>query len=385
MKFVKYAFVAALTLGTLLLGSCHGQTDTPEPDDPSTVVPEGVLRIFANKTQITADGSDEVVFKVMFGSEDVSTARTLQLVRISDGGETLMNYGVNTFSTTIPTTYTFKAEFYRSGRYYSDNEVQVVAVSSVAGGDTQQWAQKILGFQFTSVGCSYCPELSKSLKLIKEGFPERMAVASFHQDFGGYSDAMSHPMTASYYKLLGRQGLPQFNANLIMDDEYIIVSEYDKILAALDGVEQNYPATCGVAVESGEVAGGDHSVKVKVRVTSNTASQYRYQIFVVEDGIVDMQMGVSGAEATQYVHNNVVRAVGFDSVYGYPLNDGVKLQVGVESVSEHTLSLPSGIKSENARVIVAVLATYDGGNSYVVNNCAECPLNGSVDYAIVQE
>jgi hypothetical protein len=43
-------------------------------------VPEGVLRIFADKTEISADGNDEVTFTVMFGSEDVSNAKTLQLI-----------------------------------------------------------------------------------------------------------------------------------------------------------------------------------------------------------------------------------------------------------------------------------------------------------------
>jgi hypothetical protein len=34
------------------------------------------------------------------------------------------------------------------------------------------------------------------------------------------------------------------------------------------------------------------------------------------------------------------------------------------------------------RVVVAAFVSYDGGQSYVVNNCAECPVGDSVDYDI---
>lgn len=383
MKRYKSYFVHLLAIiGAFLLGGCHGQSDDHIIGDPTQEVPEGVLRIFADKTTIAADGSDLVTFTVMFGSEDVSTSKTLQLVRIVDGNEKLMNYGVNTFSTTISGTYIFKAEFYRSGRYYSDNEVEVVAEPNIEGGDAKQWIQKILGFQFTSVGCTFCPELAKSIKMIYANYPDRMTAVSFHQDFNGYQDVMTHPMTNAYYKLLGRQGLPQFCANLIVEDEYIAVNEYDKMLAILDRVESEYPATCGVAIESSMVVGGESRVKVKVRVTSNTPSQYRYQIFLVEDGIEEFQAGIQGTEASEYVHNNVVRVVSSDTVYGSNLNEGIKFQEGVEVTAERTLDIPVGCNLDNMRVVVAALVSYDGGNSFVVNNCAECPLGQSVDYAI---
>ena len=73
-KIFKYLALAAVVAASLMLGSCHGQSD--EGDD---VVPDGVLRIFADKSEIVANGSDVVNFRIMFGQEDVSTAKTLQL------------------------------------------------------------------------------------------------------------------------------------------------------------------------------------------------------------------------------------------------------------------------------------------------------------------
>ena len=94
-----------LAFSALALSACSGTIDTNEgkndPDAGKDQVPEGVLRIFADKTEISADGNEEVTFTVMFGSEDVSNAKTLQLIRKFNGGEKgkYMAYGVNKYST----------------------------------------------------------------------------------------------------------------------------------------------------------------------------------------------------------------------------------------------------------------------------------------------
>lgn len=363
-----------------VLSSCHGQPDEEgeEPTDPMTEVPNGVLRIFADKSEIVADGNDLVTFTVMFGKEDVSDYKTLQLVRTCQGVETYMPYSAHSFSTNAPGTYIFSAEYYNAGKHYSDNTVTVVVNPAVESGDEQKYAQHTLGMQFTSVGCPSCPTLSTNIKVAQNNFPGRLIPVSFHQNFE-ITDPMTHSSTATYYKLIKRQGLPQFNANMIVDDEYITISDYNTIVAILDRVEENYPATCGVAIESSMVEGGDRAVNVKVKVTSNTPSAYRYQIFLVEDGISEYQAGAS----MDYLHDNVVRATATDSAFGNRLNEGVAFQVGVEVTAEKTIEIPADCNIDNMRVVVAALSSYDGGSTYIVNNCAECPLGEGVDYEIL--
>ena len=106
----------AAIVSAVALAACSGTVD--QNDDPQNTgdgrdqVPEGVLRIFADKSSISADGNDEVTFTVMFGSQDVSTARTLQLVREYDGEQKYMAYGANKFSTVTAGTYKFSAKYY---------------------------------------------------------------------------------------------------------------------------------------------------------------------------------------------------------------------------------------------------------------------------------
>lgn len=381
MKIIsKYFAMVAFGAATLLMGSCHGQSDEeiPEPTDPKTEVPEGTLRIFADKREIAADGNDLVTFTVMFGQEDVSEAKTLQLIRTYEGKDTYMPYGVNTFSSVVAATYTFRAEYYFAGKYETDNFVAVTVNPASAGGQTESYAQNILGFQYTSTGCVNCPTLSTNLKAIQAAQPGKLSVVSLHQNFNNI-DEMTHPMTAAYYKQIKRQGLPQFNANQIINDDYITVSGYGEILDILSLVEQEYPATCGVAIQSSEIVGGTpNKVKVKVGVTSNTPAVHRFQIFFVEDKVMDVQEGHSG----MYEHNNVLRATSSDNVYGDALNEGVPVQVGVEVSAERSVTIPEGCNVENMRIIVAALVSYDGGSTYVVNNSAECKLGQSVDYEL---
>lgn len=379
-KISKYFAMVAFGAASLLLGSCHGQSDEEEPEqtDPKTEVPDGVLRIFADKVEIMADGSDMVTFTAMFGKEDVSEAKTLQLIRTYEGKDTYMPYGVNTFSSVVPATYTFRAEYYFAGKHYSDNMVLITVKPASQSSGAKNYAQKILGLQFTSTGCVNCPTLSANLKAVQAEMPGKMSIVSFHQNFNNVDD-MTHPMTAAYYKQIKRQGLPQFNANLITNDDYITVSSYGEILDIISLVEQEYPATCGVAVESSRVVGGsDDRVKVGVKITSNTPAVHRYQIFLVEDKVMDVQEGHSGL----YEHNNVLRATSSDNVYGEVINEGVPVQVGVEVSAERTITIPEGCNVENMRVIVAAFVSYDGGSTYVVNNCAECKVGEGVDYEI---
>ena len=72
----KSTIFAILLILFPCLFSCTGTVDD------NNTVPEGVLRIFVDgSTTIKADGTDKVVFRVMYGAEDVSTSTSMNLIR----------------------------------------------------------------------------------------------------------------------------------------------------------------------------------------------------------------------------------------------------------------------------------------------------------------
>lgn len=363
LKRIAYIFAAlALAACSGTIDPEAGKTDDPEVD-PTTQVPEGVLRIFADRNEIAADGNEEVTFTVMFGSEDVSNARTLQLIREFDGEEKYMSYGANKFSTVTAGTYKFTAKYYYGGNFYTDNSVEIVAKQFFSG-EEKAYMQRTLGVYFTSTGCTSCPSATKGIKNLQEANPGRISVVAFHSHMGAVTDPMVIPETALFNAALGGfDELPRLFWNM-RQGTHLIGPTFDQSYE--EEIAANKPQ-CGVAIESD----GDN---INIGITSNIPSVYRYLVFIVEDGIVADQTG-----DPNYVHNNVVRAV-LTSEKGDKINDNLPLTVGVEVKASKKITLSSDWNRENLRVIVAATISTDGGYTFVVNNVAECRLGESVDY-----
>ncbi|MBO5498793.1 MAG: Omp28-related outer membrane protein [Bacteroidales bacterium] len=351
----------------LSFAACSGTIDTNEENEDEKEVPEGVLRIFADKTEISADGADEVTFTVMFGSEDVSNAKTLQLIREYEGEEKYMPYGANKFSTVTAGTYTFKAKYYYGGNQFSDNTVTITAAPFFSG-EESEYARRVLGVYFTSTGCTSCPTATKGLKTLQDANPGVISVVAFHSDMGVISDPMTIPETQSFNRILGGfDGLPRLFWNMRKGTHLIgpaFSESFEEEVAA-------YTPNCGVAVNT-ECSG--NMLDVNVGITSNVPSIYRYLIFLVEDGIVADQTG-----DPDYVHNNVVRAV-LTAAEGDKINDNLPFTVGVEAKASKSVTLSPEWKTENLRVVVAAMTSEDGGYNWTVNNVNECKAGESISY-----
>lgn len=359
----------------LVAAACSGTVD---PDDqnpgaegnPMEEVPEGVLRIFADKTEITADGNDVVTFTVMLGKEDVSSEQTLVLIR-EYNGEEKRSKASNKFSTVTAGTYKFTAEYYYGGKFYTDNSVTVEAMPYFSG-EEKDYAQRVLAVYFTSTGCTSCPSATKGLKAVQDANPGTVSVVAFHSHMGAVEDPMTIPATTSFNAVLGGfDGLPRLFWNMRQGTHLIGPSFTESFAEEIAA----YTPQCGVSVATSLSTSDDEEVcEINIGITSNLPSVYRYLVFIVEDGIVAEQTGVK-----DYVHNNVVRAV-LTSEKGDKINDNLPLTVGVEAKATKTLTLSPEWNKDNLRVVVAASTSTDGGYSFVVNNVAECRLGESVDY-----
>ena len=360
-----------LTIASLVCVAASCGTEDNKPKEWESV-PEGVLRIFVDKQSIAADGTDCATFRVMFGSKDVSTEKTMNLVWTSADKELTMSAGANVFSTTAPGTYVFKATLYSGGKRVSDNEIAITALEIVG---QRNYFQKVIGEQFTSVGCVNCPILSTNIKTVQERMPGVMIPLSFHQDYGK-SDPMSLPASLLFYNAYEMQGLPAFNLNMRMRVGGV-KREIETIIKEIEEELKYFPATCGVAIETTyDKATGE--LKVKSKITSNVSSKYEYHIFLVEDGIEAYQDGATG----NYTHNNVVRKMFSADISGMSINKKAPFTPGLEVVAENKTTLERGWNAANMRVVVIAMSSNDGGKTYACNNANECPVGGSVDYII---
>lgn len=363
-----------LAIAILSFASCQGVIDPVDNGgndeaDSTLVVPEGVLRIFADKKEIIADGQDEVTFKIMFGSEDVSNAKTLQLTRSYEGGDAkYMAYGANKFSTSTAGKYTFKAEYYYAGRKYSDNEVEVIATQFFTG-ETEDYAQKVLGVYFTSTSCTACPAAAAGLKNLQSQYPGEISLVAFHK-YLALPDPMEIPETEEFRALLGGfTGLPRLFWNMRKGTELIGPDFSESYLGELAA----YTPSCGVALSTVYDA-ATRKLDIELGIKSNLPAAYRYIIFLIEDDIDEHDQN-----GEYYVHDNVVRDV-LTPASGKKVNGDLPLTVGVEAKVSESITLSNGWEPDSMRVVAAALLSEDGGYTFVVNNVNECKVGESVGY-----
>ena len=364
----RHSFISLLACIVSLL-SCRGTVDYNDPDN----VPEGVLRIFADKTTIKADGQQTVTFTVKFGSKDVSADKNMNLIYVVGGEEIMMKPGQNSFTAVAPADYVFKARYYSGKAYYTDNEVVVKAVAVSEGVGQKDYYQKLWGMQFTAVSCSYCPLLTAALKGVMSDDPDKIVLTAFHVAF--QEDVMPDPMRLDINEefrsiVKDTEGLPLFAFNLKKPGDPI-VSEKDKILSEMAVLLSDNPATCGIALYA---QCQETEVTVTARVTSNVAERLRYHMLLVEDGIEYSQLGAD----SDYIHDNVVRAVVSTNKWGEKLNSGLPVEEGVEVSVSRTVKLEKDWNPEKMRVVFAVISQI--GDSFICNNVNECAFDSSVDY-----
>ena len=241
------------------------------------------------------------------------------------------------------------------------------------------YAQKMIAMQFTSVGCVNCPFLSSALKEIKAVRPNVIPVA-FHMDYNG-ADPMTLPINSKFFERVNTgdgMALPLFALNFRKSSQHII-NEYSKIEAEIALQSEQYPAVCGVAVQT-SYDEATRNLDIKARFNADVKGKYNCHIFLVEDGLEYPQ---AGADEETYLHDNVLRYMCGDNIKGIKLNGGEPLVPGQEYEESRTVTLQAGWTAENMRVVVAMLNTADDGDTFCCNNANVCDLGGSEDYAYV--
>lgn len=357
MKTIFKYLLSTLAVPALLLGTaCSGSGDDPTPDEPT-------LTLKADKATITADGTDKATFTVRLDGADVTSQAT---IRCTTTGETLSGA---TFTATEAKTYDFVASC-------EGNESPKVSVTATApAGPVESYFPRVLGMQFTSVGCTNCPALSTGIKEFEASRPDELETVSLHCDYM-MADPMKISICDAYVRRFNIKGFPTFVLNMLPDSPSPVLP---KLIAAEVDKLQAQGATCGIAIETSYDA-STREAGIKVKITSSTAEAYRYQVFLVENGIKATQMGVD--DAANYIHNNVLRAALANSVYGDKFNNGLALTPGAEATADRTRSLAEEWNSDNMRVVVAALRSEDGGNTWICANVAGVKLGESIDYKI---
>lgn len=360
MKKILNIFVAL----TLFVGwtGCSGSDNTPDP------VEDGKLTLQSDKTSIVANGADKITFQVMLGNTDVTQSAKIYLVE-RDGTAVNEKQPSTKFGSTVAGSFVFEAR-YESGstKLTSDNKITITVSAS---SEKEVFYRKILTQYFTSTGCVACPNMNKALKNLSQTYQDRMVISTFHMNYGSMADPMSVAVTSKYMVEFAGSGLPRCFLDLRPDTDCSGLTPEKTAMENIDRILADYPAACGVKIDS-KYDAAKETVSVKFTVKASVTNEYRILPFLVEDGIVADQMGAD----SNYVHDNVVRVAPASSLVGDRMNT---IEKDAEATKSYTFNVESGWKTDNMRVVVCVLSTSDGVNFYG-SNAASCGINESIDY-----
>lgn len=358
-------------LCTFLNSSCSGSSDDgPEQEDT-----DNTIQLVSDRTEINADGVDLVKLSVQRGDEDLTARSVIQM--ISKDGTVLsqpiqLERGATGFSTGNAGEYEFRASYYEGETLYSENTITIKAKEV----GKEKFFHRTLGMQFTSAGCHNCPALSRSIKqvLADAEYADRLIPISFHMDFSAIKDVLSVEYTSMYMKYYGQNGLPGFWLDLRKDRK--TTNSASEIRSMITNVLDNNRTTCGIAMNV-EYDPSSRKGTANVRILSESTSEdYRILSFVIESGIEAFQ--IDGSEnSNTYIHDHVVRELLSQSYLGDKLKAVVANE---EKNSKIGFTLQDEWNAEQVKIVVAVLSSYDGGASYVVNNVASCGIGKTSDY-----
>lgn len=212
---------------------------------------------------------------------------------------------------------------------------------------------------FTGQRCVNCPKAADKIKELQQTYGEDniIAVGIYGGDFGYTTIAQGHtPLSLtttdgnSYYSTWNVKAQP---SGMIDRFGGAPITNLTYWTAYVNGTIKMEPTV--MITPTTEYNATSRSLKVNVDVAGlKTLSNAKLQVWLVEDGIVDMQYMPDGSINNEYVHNHVFRAT-LSTVNGDPIEVVDKGDVK----KTYSINIKNEWKAENMSV-VAFVFTNDG-------------------------
>ncbi len=358
MRLTNKILTMALTATTLLAGACSGNSDDPAPQPE-----EKRLVLSADKTAVEVGQS--VAFKVMYGSDEVTSVATISCAEDAD-------FAGTAFTATAAGTYSFTAS--HDGK--SSNTVTVTATEPEPVGPVPTFERHVCIMEFTGQWCSFCPDgyklLYNTITLFYPEWEEYCHIIALH-DNGSGTDIFAEPLQSvqkDIFEFFNLGGYPSAAIDL-REGVSLTSGNGTQLEKAIRRSFEEHPAHCGAAVKSVyDAAAG--TAEITAKIMSGKSGSYRLAVFVVEDGIVGEQKD-GGLSIKDYTHHHVARRMLSNNWKGDNVGE---IAAGKEVEKSYTLTVDPEWNLE--KTTVYALAIDAEGQ---VNNVSVCAVDGGeTDY-----
>lgn len=344
IKFFNYFIACIATLSLATFAACSD-------DDPET--PSGKLVLTASASSFVA-GEGNVTFMVTYDGEDVTSQAAITNVTT---GEPVENAA---WTTTEIGEYKFQAVY---DSYTSDP----VTVSAIDKNKDKEFYRYVLLLKFTYMTCGNCVTAQGYFDALDEADRDHFLVVAAHQPEGMPMDPYWCSEGISLKSKMKVGVYPTWSYNfedLVVGIGAGAISK-TSIRQQISHAEKTYPAVCGVKATS-TLEGS--TAKIEATVQFQQAGNYKIACVLVENNIENKE--------TYNTFDHVLRAAQTDM-------EGDAVTPAVTAPEERTFNfeatIEEGWNAENCAFVVYVFKEEANGK-YIVNNGAECAVDGSVDY-----
>ena len=332
----------------------RGNTDNDEVEGPITLT--------VDKTKIEANGTDMATFTVTDKNGKVLTTpeyiKNVYIENVTTGD--YLERRSNTFKAIENATYSFKA-------YYLDWETEPIDLTVQNRKNYEAFYRKVGVFKITGTWCTYCPAMTIALKKVEETMPERMVKMAFHASSSDATDPFHLSQTATIMTRFGATGFPTniYDLKTMSTDRSVSVIK-DILLEQV----KTYPATCGIKINSSyNSATGE--ITVNAALKSDKGGEYDLVYVLLVDGLKATGGNESSYDYTVRAISNNYMAMSSDGKFTLSANEE-------HTAATFSISNATGLAPATARVAVYALRKVD--NAYMMDNIAECSIDGSIDY-----
>ena len=356
----SFVFFIVVLLLSVLYFSCDSTKDEPEKD----------LIVSVDKSQITCDGNDKAQFIVMYGDQDVTTNSQ---ICITDE----MCLTMPVFVSENTGEYEFYATYKEGNKTLKSSNTVVVNV--IDDFDySKELHKNVSFFIWTATWCAPCYTLKASINIVmnEAKYRDHVSYVSFYtsenNSAGKSDDAVKSSLTEPFINQLadnGRFFIIGYPSSVI-DFTTMEVGGLPvvKVRSVLDTYMPNSALT-GIKVNS---VIEDEKINVKVSVGAKEEGTYYIGVLLTEDNIRAFQNGSD----ENYIHNNVVRAIGNDDIFGEKLGD---MSAGDVITKTYAFDVLPKYNSDNLNIMVYTLYDNKWGIR-VMANSIKASANGFTNY-----
>ncbi len=375
----KLLYISALILAAV---ACSGTVDENAPEE--YMAP---FTLSVDKTEVEASGLDTVTFylKDAYDRDILLDKKAMQSVNIvcADGSS------VKRMSNTA--TYSRNGQFVYTAMYKGVKSQNTVTVEAKNRAKYEVYARRVGLFKCTSVWCSACPALARSLHSLSDDAKEHSVVLSCHGNFernDPFSLYIDGTDLGTY--LMGRFGGGGWPTLVYDLDKAVTGAASDTDVAEMIMNRRiESPATCGIKISEVKTEirnenGQDVAYLVaKVSLKTSTGGKYDLAGAVMRDGLEYAAEGVFSAN-NDGIYDEVVLNL-TNNFLRYNSQTGKELKKDEEYTQEIAFSFGSDVipsEAELAKYRVAVWAHRSTEEGSRMDNITECGYGKSVDYLL---